>query len=379
MIDSLRRVLVAGLASLLPLTVLPAGASATPAPGWRIVDTVPQQGPGLSTQFYDIAAPSASDAWAVGDQYVRVGNFIADRPLIRHWNGVAWLAMQGPKLPANFTDATFYQVRATSTSNVWGFGQANYKGTPDQGAYAARWDGAHWRLHDFGSGTAIRGVAAFSPTNVWMLGETNFYSRNDRPEALHWNGTAWKSVPIPAFPEKLSARSASDMWATAHTSKRKATLLHWNGKTWREVPAPHVTLPKGALSYRFHDVLARGSKDVWVTVGFGASAGMAPGYRLFRWNGKAWRQELSLPADTPVGMLGDGGGGFWLLTAGTQPLLKHFVNGKIVGWLNPPAQAGAVMGLQSEVIIPGTRSMLVVGEDLTPDGQTTAVIAQYGP
>jgi hypothetical protein len=56
---------------------------------------------------------------------------------------------------------------------------------------------------------------------------------------MHWDGTSW-SVPkgvnrhVHGAIYRLSARSASDIWAVGRQSQNPL-ILHWNGKLWTKV------------------------------------------------------------------------------------------------------------------------------------------------
>jgi hypothetical protein len=82
-------------------------------------------------------ASSASDAWAVGADWVFV-----DGPhnVIAHWNGKAWKLVPSPIL-----DGQLFAVTARSATDAWAVGSG------DTGAIIEHWNGARWSGTTFGS------------------------------------------------------------------------------------------------------------------------------------------------------------------------------------------------------------------------------------
>ncbi len=65
-----------------------------------------------------------------------------------------------------------------------------------------------------GSGE-LTSVTATSARNAWAVGDSSHYS-TDRPLVMHWNGTAWKNVPVPpgiSYLDSVAATSARNAWA----------------------------------------------------------------------------------------------------------------------------------------------------------------------
>jgi hypothetical protein len=97
---------------------------------------------------------------------------------------------------------------------------------------ALHWNGTSWTKTTTPSPggdsgfTLLSGVTAISPANAWAVGysATSLSSGTGQPLVLHWNGTSWKKVAVPAPGGTtgvtdlvgLSAVSASSIWATGY-------------------------------------------------------------------------------------------------------------------------------------------------------------------
>ena len=111
----------------------PATASAAPvALNWNGTawSSVPTPAPSGSTPVWalkSVAASSASDAWAVGEQ--SSGTKIHDS-LYEHWNGTAWSVVAGPNEGILNDSSVSIGSAASSPSHVWLFGTDDTTGEP---------------------------------------------------------------------------------------------------------------------------------------------------------------------------------------------------------------------------------------------------------
>ncbi|MBV8927805.1 MAG: hypothetical protein JO152_01600, partial [Mycobacteriaceae bacterium] len=144
------------------------------------------------------------------------------------------------------------------------------------------------------SAGVLTGSFALSDTDTWAVG----YNGGDTV-ALHWNGTAWSSVPTPtpsgSAPNwsfsSVAASSANDAWAvgvqTAGTKIHHSLFEHWNGTAWSVVAGPD----EGAL----HAVLDFSPANAWAFADFS----------VLHWDGTAWSvvpgalPALAVSADGP--------------------------------------------------------------------------------
>jgi hypothetical protein len=225
-----------------------------------------------------VAATSATNAWAVG---------YAGGPLIVHWNGSTW-----SRVPAAVPGGTTLDaIGASSPDNAWALGGAYHRNGTWQGTVAAHWDGRAWRQVPVpaASSTALSSVSVTSPSNAWAVGADWTSAQGPasahRPLALHWNGSAWQRVPLPALPipaggsamlDAVSATSARDAWAVGDFLSSEGVLgtgfvLHWNGSAWSQVPSAPASATYSIA------IVATAASYVWLA---GTVAGL--------WNGRTW-------------------------------------------------------------------------------------------
>jgi hypothetical protein len=260
---------------------------------WKRVTSPTPKGGGA---FYGVAATSASNAWAVG---------ASDGPPgateIAHWNGTAWKRVPSPTPKGG---GALFGVAATSASNAWAVGCAGncFQGFGGIKTLILHWNGTAWRRVPSpspGTGAALSGVAAVSAHTAWAVGCTALCflsSASPHTVLLRWNGTVWKQAPSPA-PAKIgalngvAATSASNAWAVGcagHCFGPMATtatmIVHWNGTAWKSVPSPSP-----ASNSVLTSVAATSAHDAWA-VGYTRSNGKT---LILRWNGTAWKQVPS--------------------------------------------------------------------------------------
>jgi hypothetical protein len=132
-----------------------------------------------------------------------------------------------------------------------------------------------------GPAAGITSSFALSDTDAWAVGN---YSNAGvvTPTSLHWNGSAWSSVPTPAptagtgswYLQSIAASSSTDAWAVGQdvvSPRQKLSLYeHWNGAAWSVVSGPN----EGPLT----SVLDFGPTDAWALAEFAT----------LHWNGTAW-------------------------------------------------------------------------------------------
>ena len=131
----------------------------------------------------DVAATSATNAWAVG---CTDGCPVGGTPLIERWDGTSWRQVAAPTTPyALYNLAGVAAISATSAWTVGGGGPATA-----EGAATADWNGRGWTLNPGKSGAILAGVTATSATDAWAVGGT----ASGRTVILHWNGRMWSGT-----------------------------------------------------------------------------------------------------------------------------------------------------------------------------------------
>ena len=112
-----------------------------------------------------------------------------------------------PGLAASFAvSGSLSDVAATSASNAWAVGSTS------SGTLIVRWNGTVWkRVPSPGSaGSVLYGVAATSSRDAWAVGCTDCSGRGvAKTLILRWNGTAWQPAPSPGLAGSLSSVAAT--------------------------------------------------------------------------------------------------------------------------------------------------------------------------
>jgi hypothetical protein len=220
-----------------------------------------------------IAAVSVSDVWAVGGHYTDADVY---PPLAAHWDGATWTTVSPPY--DRDGNAFFQAVSAPASDDVWAVGYESL-GSSDE-ALVDHWDGTSWTQVPGPAGDVILiGVAAISPTNVWVISDTDTYQ---------WNGTTWNSIAHAEstsgpFLQNISASSASDIWVVGLSPGVDGTpaTFHWDGTSWTEVPAPTYGTGANALF-----ASAGGSpRRAWAVGRWGYTSEFP---LVLQWDGLAW-------------------------------------------------------------------------------------------
>jgi hypothetical protein len=224
-----------------------------------------------------VAATSASNAWAVGDD----GFFNTQ---IVHWNGKRWLRVATPN--PHPRDSGLNSISAVSARDIWAVGNSG------SNPLILHWNGKTWRqVPSPALNGAARGVVALSATNAWIAGETG-----GKALIEHWNGHAWRQTPVPAPASaelrSLSASGANDVWAVGeyfygpNGSTTGVLVEHWNGKTWRRVAAVN---PRASDLF---GVSVLSATNAWAA-GFYDNATVTGHTLIEHWNGRAWTRVAS--------------------------------------------------------------------------------------
>ncbi|HEU5156235.1 MAG TPA: hypothetical protein VFU43_04510 [Streptosporangiaceae bacterium] len=349
------RLAAAPFAGLVCAAVLsgPARPAAAECACWRYVRTGDA---GADTTLGDVAAPAPEVAWATGSR--------GARPMLMAWTGVRWR-----ETPLGFTAGTLLEgIAATSPRDAWVVGYDD--GTPE----IAHWSGSRWTEVSMPTtGPAFpRAVDARAPADVWMVGSRDGFA-GSRASAWHWDGRAWRAVPLPegaALNSELVAVSvyrANDAWAvgSSGTMPPRQLLLHWNGRAWTAAPAPRLPAES-----ELTDVTMVSGDNVWAV---GGTTVPRPGKRTTphmaapvvrenaprttrplqppsrdsrplaeHWDGRAWRVMPGPAIDGEFySVAGDGASGIWAAgqRADGSALLAHW-DGRRWDISRPPTPDG---------------------------------------
>ncbi len=191
-------------------------AFATPSPGNT------QCAPEWQNTLNGVAEVSSDNVWAVGFYCGprEAGGGNEQLTLIEQWNGSEWNVVPSPN-PS--TTAFLYGVAAVSASDVWAVGQ-NY-GSTLPSTLIEHWDGTKWSIvpspNPAGRTAYLGAVSAVSANDIWAVG---FCGASNAPYLIplieHYNGISWSIVSSPYVPSSpfnqlngVMAISANDVWA----------------------------------------------------------------------------------------------------------------------------------------------------------------------
>jgi hypothetical protein len=212
----------AALVALALAFVVP-GATAGPTP-WQ---EQPHPKPSGTSEFlYDVIAFATDSAYAAGYRYLAIGGTIEFRTVVLRWNGFEWSQENTRDIEAAPARNFLRGIGGTSASDLWAVGW--YKpvdGGADK-ALISHSDGTRWTLVDTPAsppgGAYLYKVAAASATDAWAVGHTYDLATRESPLALHWDGSDWSAVAVPAVPGCINGSQLTDVamkangvaWAT---------------------------------------------------------------------------------------------------------------------------------------------------------------------
>jgi hypothetical protein len=236
-----------------------------------------------------VVAISPRSAWAVGTQLHRT----EQTTLVERWNGSRWTRVPSPDRPGS---SVLTDLAASSDHDVWAVG---YRDGPRHiVGLVEHFDGSRWTIVDVPNAKGIRdipfGVAAASPSDVWLVGRRYPVGVRDSEAALteHFDGSSWTIVPSHvrsiglARLTSVTIVSASDAWAVGYQSHGEgfqALALHWDGSSWTTTPTPSLG------SSRLAGVTVRSSGEP-------LAVGDVAGEPLSEvWDGASWAVEAIAP------------------------------------------------------------------------------------
>lgn len=247
-------------------------------------------GPVQEGFFSGASASSAANVWAISGSCGGCDTFAA------RWNGTAWSSNAG--VPNAFS------VAAIRGSDVWVAAQAGL----------VHWNGHRWRTFTAPGPNGVSSVSGVAADEVWAAG---LGSDGLQPEAAFWNGTSWSLQTLPtitlpgngqAVPQQVVADAQNNVWMegyiqwpdpTTQLEDYQPFVLHWNGTAWSQLEVP-ASLPS---NMGFTELTGDGGSGFWAldvalqTVG----TGITPAEDLVHYNGSKWTVEALpvIPDSTP--------------------------------------------------------------------------------
>jgi len=241
------------------------------------------------TMIRGISGMSSSDIWAVGTyQTSPVMAQYKSQNLVMRWNGNSWQQYPIASFGINMSD--LWAVKMTAVNEGWAAGTYDSYGQGSQ-ATMFRWNGSSWLHHplpDSNVMISLDGFDAISQNDVWAVGRRT----NNVALSLHYNGSAWAQVPVPAvgtyrnFFLSVDGINSNDVWAVGSWGNNygdyRMLAMHWNGSSWSNTALPAI--PAGQLG-ELLDVKMVSSNDVWA-VGYYLTGGKV----TLHWDGNSWTE-----------------------------------------------------------------------------------------
>ena len=291
----LTAVLAGSLCTLYLTPLLASAASARPARssgltagcGWSVTDSPALAG---SSILYGVHAIAADDVWAVG----KAGDVLSPGSLAEHWDGDEWSVVPTPNPTRSEQDGNVLDaVDATGPNDVWAVGSHIRRAGIGTGPLIVHFDGSRWRKVAPPAGrfldSSLTGVVAIAPDDAWIVGaRVPRGSLDEAPLAMHWDGTAWRTVRAPNPPgdrddllTAVTATGPDDVWAVGQAGERTTLTMHFDGTRWLTVPSPN---PSGEARASLTGVVALAPDDVWAD-----GTGGAPNSGISEhWDGTSW-------------------------------------------------------------------------------------------
>jgi hypothetical protein len=217
---------------------------------------------GANERLTSVAVLSPDNVWAAGPN------------AFMHWNSTSWSRVT-PPAPPDATGTTEISSLYGSGTDLWALETASVGSTTAR--YLARWDGTSWSLTAplpapaSGHWWQIGNISATSPTNAWVAVTDNDPDFDTTALALHWNGSAWSTPPMPVsgVQQTLSsiAAGSGEAWAVGTYERSwsdnasQAAVYRWDGSHWSVVSFPVSAANSAATAVAY----VPGSSTVWVS------------------------------------------------------------------------------------------------------------------
>ena len=252
-----------------------------------------------SGTLYGVDASGPNDAWAVGSGL-----------LVGHWNGSGWSRVRLPE-PWGSRPGILFDVVAFSPTNVWAVGEIGPLG--DRRALIIHRSAAGWVKYtlnqipaDSGQ-TQLFGIGG-SAGDLWAVG-----GRNDaqRPIAMHFTGSSWQFITPPSPPrdnlnylQAVRAIGPSNVYFIGNlttdgpSNSNTPWTTRWNGSSFSNFKFLPQPFPQPVNSYSVaNDLDAVGSSPI--AVGSAANSSIIAQGAIWRRNAGVWTPATPFDDPTP--------------------------------------------------------------------------------
>lgn len=214
----------------------------------------------------DVANVGRGRTWAAGFAIHNEGQVTRFQPVVaeRAEPGAAWKPVPSATAAAGEVSSRVNAMDADGGRDVWLVGDDS--AALDGKVYTQHFDGKRWQVvpaalpekSDAGSlldvdarpgGAWAAGLAQIEVSRTWneAKGTWNIQYRT-AGIVRHFDGTAWRDVPLPGLPSEywylngIQAVADDDVWAAGYEGDTgRPLLLHYDGASWQRVDVPGVT------------------------------------------------------------------------------------------------------------------------------------------
>jgi hypothetical protein len=169
---------------------------------WSVVSN-----PGVNTLF-GVTALAANNVWAVA---FHTNPNVSD--IIEHWNGTSWSNVSAPSMNVNGGFISLRGVAAISATDIWAVGNQQNPLTNAGSTITEHWNGSAWSISSsFSRNSVLTSVAAPGSADVWAVDGSGLM------QTQHWDGSAWSIIATPNPPvgsglNGVAAVSSGNLWA----------------------------------------------------------------------------------------------------------------------------------------------------------------------
>jgi len=220
---------------------------------WSIVPSPPLDPNTNQALLNKVVAFAPDNIWAAGFILTNHATTPGGGLLVEHWEGTAWQVVTGFDHGLRAETLAFL-----SSTNIWGVkdNSSSQKGYPPP--TIQHWNGSVWSVvadpqKVSAPNYGIETLAASGPNDVWAIGgyyySSSLPSPADHVFTMHWDGSVWRQVPCPSADGAGGDITASaslapnDAWLVGEYSQSSSVQLifmkHWDGHAWRVVPIPN--------------------------------------------------------------------------------------------------------------------------------------------
>jgi hypothetical protein len=204
--------------------------------GWQTATLPASPGPDSRQGFFDLDIKGTT-GWAVGGYA-----FYPDNNYFFQFDGSGWTPITAPL-------QTGVGVSVIDANEAWAVG----------GGSLAHYLNSHWLYVSPGlpANTFLQGIDMLDANEGWAVGYTRVSVSPSVYQCtiVHYTGGTWVPIPCSSSSRLYSVgmRSANDVWAVGENG----LVLHYNGSVWSQVP-----VPAGTASLR--SVRLEGADDGWI-------------------------------------------------------------------------------------------------------------------